>query len=338
MTLGIDVSAALRHHTHMPERWSVTTVEAGTRLDVFLTHHVAGLTRSQAKKRIEAGEFTVNGKPASGHRFLKEGDVIAGGAGKPRPAGDGMKRRAMRSSQETSVEQSGETPPLRIIAETPDWIVVDKPAGLLMHPDARHPNQTLIDAVVAHAPEVAKVGEDPNRPGIVSRLDKDVSGLVVIAKTQAALDGLKKQFAEHRVIKEYLALVYGEVPKDEGEIRFRIGRSTSKARMAARPSATAHGQAAWTHYEVCQRFRGASLLKLQILTGRTHQIRAHLHAFGHPVMGDRLYQPKKLVRKLAPPRLMLQSVALAFDDPKTGELKRFRLEPAPEFASLMQRL
>ncbi|HWQ99545.1 MAG TPA: pseudouridine synthase, partial [Candidatus Methylomirabilis sp.] len=211
----------------MSDVWTISFGDAKKRLDVFLSEKVAGLSRAQAKKRVEAGGFTVNGKPVSGHHFLKEGDIVAAvpvGTGSPRPAGGGKGHRAKRAKRKTDsfenaqqhLEPGGETVPalsgaerpLRIVEETPDWIVVYKPAGVLMHPDTQTPEGTLIDAVITHAPQVAKIGEDPVRPGIVSRLDKDVSGLVVIAKTQAAFEGLKRQFAEHSVTKEYFALVH----------------------------------------------------------------------------------------------------------------------------------
>lgn len=333
----------------MSDTWTVKFADEKKRLDVFLAERVAGLSRAQAKKRIEASEVTVNGKTVAAHYFLKEGDVVTtvgadpfGGVYPERSRGtQGRLVRPDQTIERSRARPSDLKPPpceLRIIAETHDWIVVYKPAGILMHPDAKTQAGTLVDAVIAHAPEVAKVGEDPARPGIVSRLDKGVSGLVVIAKTQDAFDDLKRQFAEHAVDKEYLALVHGQVPKDEGEIKFRIARSTSKARMAARPAAAEGGQAAWTHYEVVRRFRGATLLKLEILTGRTHQIRAHLHAFGHPVIGDPLYKRKQPDRKLAAPRLMLQSVALAFNDPGTGERHSFRVEPDPVFGQQLQKL
>jgi 23S rRNA pseudouridine1911/1915/1917 synthase len=317
----------------MPNSWKVKFIDAGKRLDVFLAGEVPDLTRAQAKKRIESGEFLVNTKRVPVHHFLKEGDEVL----RVMDVGD-------RTAKKTPHVPAPETrptvpaPKLNIIAETPDWIVVEKPAGVLMHPDSENPSGTLIDAVIEHAPQVAKVGEDPGRPGIVSRLDKDVSGLVVIAKTQAAFDDLKRQFGEHSVHKEYLALVHGEVPKEEGDLKFRIGRSTTKARMAARAETSEGGQAAWTHYDTIQKFRGATLLKLQILTGRTHQIRAHLHAFGHPVIGDTLYKQRLPERKIEAPRLMLQSISLAFIDPKTKEKREFTLEPDPAFEKLIKTL
>ncbi len=322
----------------MSATWKIGFADAKKRLDVFLSEKT-GLSRSQAKKQAEAGAYVVNKKPVSGHHFLKEGDVVSVGAGTTRAEGSRADRK--RTATQVSNERSGQRQkkvPLQIIKETSDWIIVFKPAGVLMHPDHDHTDGTFIDTVIAHAPQIAKIGEDPARPGIVSRLDKDVSGLVVIAKTQDAFDDLKKQFAAHAVTKEYVALVHGEVPKDEGDLKFRIARSSSKARMAGRPAGSEGGQAAWTHYQVEKRFTGASLLRLQILTGRTHQIRAHLHAFGHPVIGDPLYKLRLPKRNIAIPRVMLQSVALAFDDPATKERVSFTARLDPEFEELISTL
>jgi 23S rRNA pseudouridine1911/1915/1917 synthase len=317
----------------MPNSWKVKFKDANKRLDVFMAENVDSLTRAQAKKRIESGEFLVNKKSATVHHFLKEGDVVE----RVMDVGDRTAKKLPHASA-PETRPTVPAPKLNIIAETPDWIVVEKPAGVLMHPDSDNASGTLIDAVIEHAPQVAKVGEDPGKPGIMSRLDKDVSGLVVIAKTQDAFDDLKRQFGEHSVHKEYLALVHGEVPKEEGDLKFRIGRSTTKARMAARAESSEGGQAAWTHYDTIQKFRGATLLKLQILTGRTHQIRAHLHAFGHPVIGDTLYKRRLPERKLEAPRLMLQSISLAFTDPVTKERREFSLEPDPAFKQLIKSL
>lgn len=315
----------------MSAGWTASFADTDKRLDVFLAEK-AGLSRAQAKKKTEAGGFTVNGKTVAAHYFLKEGDRIKAVTVQSKPA----LTRSIPTTQSAPTKIK-----LQIIKETPDWIVVYKPAGLLMHPDHDHENGTLIDAIMSHAPQVAKIGEDPSRPGIVSRLDKDVSGIVVIAKTQDAFDDLKKQFAEHSVTKEYVALVHGEVPKEEGDLKFRIARSTSKARMAGRPATggdDAESQAAWTHYSVERRWQGVTQLRLQILTGRTHQIRAHLHAFGHPVIGDVLYKLKQTKRKIDAPRVMLQSVKLAFTDVATGERVAFEQPLDSEFEALMKQL
>ena len=319
----------------MSDAWTIGFADATKRLDVFLSEKV-GLSRTQAKHQVEAGAYAVNGKPVAGHHFLKEGDVVTSATKKVK--GEGAKGRKDVSPFVLSSFRPYSPKDLKIIKETPSWLVAYKPAGVLMHPDHDHAEGTFIDAVIAHHPKVAKIGEDPTRPGIVSRLDKDVSGLVVIAKTQDAFDDLKRQFAEHSVTKEYIALVHGNIAHDEGDLKFRIARSSSKARMAGRPKGSVGGQAAWTHFDVVERLNGLTLLRLQILTGRTHQIRAHLHAFGHPVVGDPLYKLRLPRRKMIAPRVMLQSVTLAFDDPATKERVSFDAPLDPEFAQLISTL
>jgi 23S rRNA pseudouridine1911/1915/1917 synthase len=301
--------------------WTVTESHAGERLDVFVVAQT-GKTRNAVQRAIKAGIIQVNGTNTAVHQFLKTGDTVTWNDA---PITD-------TKAQVTLPEQAP-----AILAETDGWIVLDKPVGLLVHP-AHHQVGTpsLADWLVAHFAPIAKIGEDPARPGIVHRLDREVSGLLVAAKTQAAFDDLKKQFASRTVEKKYTALVHGAVPQEEGDIKLRIARSSSKARMAARPEGETGGKAAWTHYRVLERFKGATLLELTILSGRTHQIRAHLHGIGHPVIGDSLYARKQTDRRVQAPRVMLQSTFLAFNDPATGERKTFTLPPDPAFAALAQ--
>jgi 23S rRNA pseudouridine1911/1915/1917 synthase len=318
----------------MIHSFPVTDTDAGARLDVFLSAQMPDRTRSAIAKLLKAGAGKVNGKAASVHRFLKAGDEVAlDDAVATRPPKRG---HAERGPAPTS--RPTKAPPLKIVAETDAWVVINKPAGLIVHPDAIAKTGTLVDALVAHDPRIAKVGDDPSRPGIVHRLDREVGGLMVIAKTQDAFDGLKRQFAEHSVDKRYLALVHGEIPTDDGDIKFRIARSKTKARMAARPESDEGGKAAWTHYKVIRRFRGATLLDLAILSGRTHQIRAHMLAFRHPILGDPLYNLKTTTRKLVSPRLLLQAVHLSFIDPATGETMTYDLKPDPAFDAAINKL
>lgn len=310
------------------QTWSVTDASAGARLDVFLTAHLLELSRSAIQKSIKNGHVTVNGKEATVHKFLKEGDEVCYAP-------------VEIEKQNPFEERTGlPMPKLEdlIVEETGEWLVIDKPAGLLVHPDAKTKEGTLVDLLIEHDPKIAKIGEDPERPGIVHRLDREVSGLMVIAKTQRAYDSLKQQFSGRVTEKRYLALVHGELPAEEGDIKFRIARSSSKARMAARPSHEEEGKAAWTHYVVRERFRGATLAEIEIYSGRTHQIRAHLHALGCPVIGDELYTLKKTDRNITAPRLLLQSISLAFRDPITNEEKRFTLAPDPAFEVIEQQL
>lgn len=303
----------------MDNIWKIEPPLTRIRLDVFLAEKLPGITRSHIAKLLKTGAGIVNGKVASVHTFLKPGDEV----------------RFENTDAADAVQQAKiPAPPLTIVDEAPDYLVIDKQSGILVHPDSKMHHGTLVDAVLAFDPTIGKIGEDPERPGIVHRLDKDVSGLIVVARTQKGYDALKAQFAQHETEKAYLALVYGEIIKDEGDIKFRIARSKTRGRMAARPEHEVEGKAAWTHYKVVQRHRNATLLELQIISGRTHQIRAHMLAMNHPVIGDTLYTRSGLERNVKAPRLMLQCIRLAFTDPSTGERKEYELPPVPQFAAL----
>ena len=311
---------------YMENTWTVTEEDDGARLDIFLRDQSDGISRSAIAKLIKDGHATVNGNAASVHRFLKIGDTVVFHISEP------------ETKRKKSDAKSEALPPLKIIKETAEWIVIDKPSGILVHPDTKRKTGTLVDMLVAHDPAISRVGEDPSRPGIMHRLDKEVSGLMVIAKTQDAFDVLKRQFAEHSVEKTYLALCYGQVTQDEGDIKFRIARSKNKARMAALPETERSGQVAWTHYKTVKRFQNASLLELEIYTGRTHQIRAHLLALGHPIVGDSLYTSDRGKKKIETPRLLLQAIRLSFIDPKTKQPQTFTHSPDPAFDRVIKTL
>lgn len=319
------------------QTWTTDENDIGSRLDQFLTERLAGITRSQIQKAITSGQVTVNGSRPTKHRFLKAGDVVEF---KPNDTNPTVATKSKNHSSDQGLKTENSDPLIpEIIEETPTYIVLDKPTGLLVHADSKTQHGTLVDFLIKHYPPIAKVGEDPGRPGIVHRLDREVSGLMVVAKTQHAYDELKKQFATRETEKVYLALVHGEVPQAEGDLKFRIARSTTSARMAARPAGEKEGKAAWTHFRTLERLRGASLLELHILSGRTHQIRAHLMAFQHPVIGDALYTAKRPDRNIqAPPRLMLQSVALTLKDPESGERRTYKLEPDAAFDQMRETL
>jgi 23S rRNA pseudouridine1911/1915/1917 synthase len=215
----------------------------------------------------------------------------------------------------------------KIIKKTTTYLVIEKPSGLLVHPTSpKAKEESLLTWLGKKFPETKKIG-DPERPGLVHRLDKDVSGLMVIPRTEEMYEHLKTQFQEHTVEKHYTALVHGKVGKDTGEITFKIARSNSRARMAARPD-DEEGREAHTEFETLKRLVGSSLLDVRIHTGRTHQIRAHMFGYGHPVVGDTLYRHKNTKLKRTPDRIFLHSTKLAFTD-----LKGKRVEfdsPLPE--------
>lgn len=199
---------------------------------------------------------------------------------------------------------------IKIIFENKDFLVLDKPAGLEVAAEIKKEEPTLVDWLLKKYPFIQKVGSDPARPGIVHRLDKAASGLIVVAKNQKAFEHLKKQFLERKIKKEYTVLVYGRILRDEGIIEFPIAR-TKSGRFAAQPKGAIEGRVAVTEYEVMQRFKNFTLLKIRIKTGRTHQIRVHLHALGHSVVGDKLYKQKK-VKKILMDRLFLHASTLGF--------------------------
>lgn len=293
---------------------------AGERLDKYLTTVLESKSRSWLQKMIKAGNVSVNGKAENAHHSLVAGDtiVISGNLGE--------------ISQQEVVKRTDAIIEPIVVSETDDYLVIDKPAGLMVHPTEKGESDTLIDWLVERYPAIAKVGEDPSRPGIVHRIDQDVSGLLVIAKNQTFFDMLKEQFQSRSVEKEYIALVYGKIEADSGEIDFPIERAASGHRMAALPStinggANSAGKRALTEFIVKKRYINYTLLSVSIKTGRTHQIRVHFFAYGHPLVGDELYSTKVTRDKNTKNglnRIFLVSCRLAFID-QSGQKKEFMI-------------
>lgn len=299
----------------MPNELNVEAFEAGERLDKFLVGHLPSLSRSRIRKLIDEEQVLVNGRSVAAHRHVKVGDRISVLSMDVAVIAQPMLRNALHPD---------------ILFEDDAVLVIDKPAGLIVHPGAGVHEPTLVDWLKQHAPSIASVGDDPaTRPGIVHRLDRDVSGVMVVAKTQAAFERLKQQFKERTIEKEYLALVHG-VPKNRsGSIDFRIERSKRmRGRMAARP-AGGEGREARTHYSVERVVKHNALLRISIDTGRTHQIRVHLKALGHPIIGDTFYTTKPYRRRASPlHRPFLHSTRLAFTD--LNGVRREYSAPLPE--------
>jgi 23S rRNA pseudouridine1911/1915/1917 synthase len=207
---------------------------------------------------------------------------------------------------------------LDIIYENKDFLIINKHSGLIVHPTTFKEINTLVNFLIEYCPQIKNVGDDKNlRPGIVHRLDKDVSGLMIIAKTQEAFDCLKKQFKERKVKKEYYALVYGDVKERKGVIDLAIGFSKRKSKIKMTVFSQNKSKSAITEYEVLKKFLNFTLLKVKIKTGRTHQIRAHLNFIGHPILGDRIYKNKGLARKIKNKkldRIFLHCFKLGFYD------------------------
>lgn len=215
----------------------------------------------------------------------------------------------------------------QIVARTDEFAVLEKPAGLLVHRAESSPvESTLADWVVAQFPSARGVGDEPAvRPGIVHRLDREASGLLVVALTQESFENLKRQFAERTTQKEYLVLVHGRMVRDHGDVKLPISRAAHGGRMAAHASGSdiEDVREAHTEFSVERRFTNATLLRVRIHSGRTHQIRVHMFALGHAVVGDPLYRPKKIGKAFPqPPRLFLHAARLAFSD-SAGERHDF---------------
>jgi 23S rRNA pseudouridine1911/1915/1917 synthase len=298
---------------------------AGARLDAYLATAVPGLSRTRAQRAIEQGDALVNGVLAKPSLKLRVGDRIDLELPAPPP---------------TDLE--GEAIPLSLVFEDEDVVVVDKPAGLVVHPGAGVPSGTLANALVYRYGAAA--GGPAWRPGIVHRLDKDTSGLLVVARSERALTLLSEQFQQRTVTKRYLAMVYGRVPDDAGTLDKPIGRHPQvRVRMAI--AREGRGRPATSSYRVLERFAEMTLLDVKILTGRTHQIRVHLADMGNPVVADETYARGRArgirdrevrARVEALGRQFLHAAFLAFDHPKTGRRLEFNSRLPEPLAGLLE--
>src|SRR2546425_6213445 len=279
---------------------AVAASESGTRLDVWLSARLPDLSRTRIKGLVQAGQVLVDGRRVkAAHRL--------------RPA----ERVEARVPPLPPEELTPEPIPLAIVFEDEHVLVVDKPAGMVTHPGAGQAAGTLAAAALAHAPTMAGVG-GPRRPGIVHRLDKGTSGLIVLAKTRAAYDALTVQLARRSVARRYLGLVHGEGRPASGVVDKPIARDErSRVRMAV--AREGRGKRAVTRFRVLERLPGATLLECRLETGRTHQIRVHLASIGHPIVGDTRYGRGDA---LAMKRPFLHAHELAFDHPD-GSRRRF---------------
>ncbi|MCX7815928.1 MAG: RluA family pseudouridine synthase [Syntrophales bacterium] len=255
--------------------FTVTDCDAGTRVDIFLSRKAKTLSRAAIIRAIREGKVSIDGRVVKPSRRLKAGEAVFVMPLEVRPC-----------------ELVPENIPIKILYEDPYMMVVNKPPGMVVHPGAGNSSGTLVNALLYHCRDLSGIG-GVLRPGIVHRLDKDTSGVLVVAKTDEAHEGLAKQFRDRRVKKVYYALVYGDMEKDEGLVDLPIGRHPVKRRfMSVRIS---HGKEAITRWKVIERFGCCTLLSVETLTGRTHQIRVHLKAIGHPIVGDQVYGSRRKV-------------------------------------------
>ena len=288
--------------------------EDGTRIDVY-TALAAEITRSRAAALIEEGNVLIGGKPAAKNSRLKAGDTVTVTIPEPR-----------------SYEVTAENIPLEIVYEDDDLLVVNKPKGMVVHPAAGNESGTLVNALLYHCGASLSGIGGVLRPGIVHRIDKNTSGLLMVAKNDLAHQSLAKQIKEHSFTREYEAVVYVVFREKEGTINAPIGRHPVKRKqMAVVPD----GREAITHYRVLAENGGFSHVALRLETGRTHQIRVHMAYIGHPVAGDEVYGPHKVITALGGQCLHAKKVG--FDHPRTGERMEFDSALPPYFHDFLKR-
>ena len=299
----------------MTRELTAATEHAGVRLDAFLSADGA-LTRSQAARLIAEGRVRVNGKPAAKSARLSGGETVT-----------------------VDVPQLRETAlppqdiPLDVVYEDDDVIVVNKPTGLVVHPAPGHPDGTLVNALLHHCGDSLSGIGGEKRPGIVHRIDRDTSGLIIAAKNDDAHLALSAQLKDHSLSRTYECLVTGNMKQDSGTVDAPIGRSSAdRKKMAVVPT----GRRAVTHWEVVARYPGVTHLRCRLETGRTHQIRVHMAYIGHPILGDTVYGAKKPVPGLT--GQCLHATGLRFVHPRTGEPVELHCPLPPEFTAMLQKL
>lgn len=293
--------------------------EPGQRVDKLLSAALEDLTRSAVQNLIQEGCVTCGGKPVSKSAKLKPGDLLIVELPEVRP-----------------LEVLPEAIPLDIVYEDSDLLVVNKPKGMVVHPAPGHPGGTLVNALLYHCGGSLSGINGVARPGIVHRIDKDTSGLLIVAKNDFSHNHLAQQIQAHSFTREYSAVVYGAFKEDSGTVDQPLGRHpTDRKKMAVLPQSPSARRAV-THFWVVQRFQGFTQLRLRLETGRTHQIRVHMAFLGHPVAGDPVYGPKKVIASLE--GQCLHSGKIGFVHPRTGEYLEFEAPLPPYFTAFLRKL
>ena len=288
----------------------------GCRLDAF-TAQTAGLSRTRATVIIKNGAVKVNGVPAEKNRRLKNGDRVEIEVEEPR-----------------EYEVTAQNIPLDIVYEDSDLLVVNKPKGMVVHPAAGNRDNTLVNAVMFHCGDSLSGINGVMRPGILHRIDKNTSGLLLVAKNDKAHVSLAQQIKAHSLTREYEAVVYGNLKDDTGLIDAPIGRHPVKRKQMA--VTEKNSKPAQTEYKVLERFGGFTYIRLRLKTGRTHQIRVHMAYIGHPLAGDDVYGPKKVIKKLG--GQCLHARKIGFIHPKTGEYMEFSSDLPRYFTEFLEDL
>lgn len=291
----------------------IDAAAAGLRLDKAVAD-LTELSRGLANEQIKNGQILVNGEAKKAKYAVKEGDVISYEVPEPEV-----------------VEYVAEDLPLEIVYQDEDVAVVNKPQGMVVHPSAGHTSGTLVNALMYHIKDLSGIN-GVLRPGIVHRIDKDTSGLLMIAKNDQAHLSLADELKNKKSLRKYWAIVHGNLPNDRGVIEAPIGRSEKDRKKQA---VTAKGKPALTRFQVLERFGDYTLVELQLETGRTHQIRVHMAYIGHPVAGDEVYGPRKTLKGHGQ---FLHARTLGFTHPRTGEVLEFTAEAPAIFLETLEKL
>ncbi|PQC29808.1 RluA family pseudouridine synthase [Enterococcus mundtii] len=291
-----------------------TIKEEKGRIDKVLTALFADHSRSQVQQWLKDGAVSVNGEPVKANYKVKSADAII-----------------VEVPEPEELEIVAEDLPIEIVYEDDDVAVVNKPQGMVVHPSAGHAQGTLVNALMYHMKNLSSIN-GVIRPGIVHRIDKDTSGLLMIAKNDQAHEALAQQLKDKTSLRKYIALVHGVIPHEKGTINAPIGRSKVDRKMQA---IREDGKPAVTHFTVLERFENFTLVELQLETGRTHQIRVHMKYIGYPLAGDPVYGPKKTLKGNGQ---FLHAKLLGFTHPQTNERMTFE-EPLPEvFEKTLEKL
>lgn len=303
------------------ETISVPIEAAGSRLDIWLAQQLPDLSRARLQAMIAAGDITVDSQNVKSSQKIRVGNLITINYQPPIPA-----------------EPLPENIPLDILFEDQDLLAINKPAGLVVHPAPGHSNGTLVNALLHHCRNSLGGIGGIARPGIVHRLDKDTSGIMVVAKNDQSMAALVRLFQSCKIHKEYIAIAHGIFNHKSGTVESHIGRHpVDRKRMAV---TTTHGKNAITHYKIKTQFAAAALLQVKIETGRTHQIRVHLSNLDHPIAGDQVYGSRTKDNLLpdCPQRQMLHAARLTFVHPATSQLLDLKSHIPSDMKSFLQRL
>lgn len=303
--------------TEQTVRLTVSPDREGLRVDVFVSDMVEELTRSGVQKLLTENRVSMDGTPVGKSRKVKAGEVVE-----------------VQIPAPQAIVAEAQDIPLSIVYEDADLLVVDKPKGMVVHPAPGNPDGTLVNALLWHCGDSLSGINGALRPGIVHRIDKDTSGLLVVAKNDMAHNALQEQIQSHSFTREYRAVVHGNFREDSGTIDAPIGRNPKDRKKMA--VTTQHSRNAVTHWEVLERFRDYTYIKCRLETGRTHQIRVHMAYKGHPVAGDPVYGPANTPKSLQ--GQCLHAGLIGFIHPRTGEYMEFTSDLPETFTTFLRGL